>query len=181
MGGKELLEMTNEVLEDIGLNPTGEWGQQPEKRQALFNTLAERIGITADEYQTLAARTANDNNLKSILDNCALGLAGESGEFADLIKKHVYHGHELDKEKLLKELGDVAWYIARACTALDVDLSDVLEANIEKLKARYPNGFSSEASKARVDVALGEWPEGRTVEEVLVDPHATGPYKQEAN
>jgi NTP pyrophosphatase (non-canonical NTP hydrolase) len=80
-----------------------------------------------------------------------LGLVGESGEVVDLIKKHVYHGHPLDSDKLLKELGDVLWYVAALATALDVELSEVAAKNIAKLTARYPEGFSSEASMNRVD------------------------------
>jgi len=111
--------------------------------------------ILANEYQTLAARTANDFELESILVNCALGLTGESGEFSDLIKKWKFHGHELGQTKLLKEVGDILWYAARVCTALEVDLSTVMRANIEKLEKRYPNGFNSADSLARVDVKDG--------------------------
>ena len=107
--------------------------------------------ILANDYQILATRTANDSELESILVNCALGLTGESGEFADLIKKWKFHGHELDQTKLLKEVGDILWYAARVCTALGVDLSAVMRSNIEKLEKRYPNGFNSADSLARVD------------------------------
>jgi NTP pyrophosphatase (non-canonical NTP hydrolase) len=75
-----------------------------------------------------------------------MGLCGESGEAIDIVKKHLHQGHELDRDKLLKELGDIAWYLAEAATALDMDLETVLERNIEKLRARYPEGFSPERS-----------------------------------
>ena len=58
-------------------------------------------------------------------------------------------GHELDIEKIIKELGDVAWYMAEIATVLDVELEDVLVQNIEKLKKRYPEGFSTEKSVNR--------------------------------
>lgn len=77
------------------------------------------------------------------------GLTGESGEVADLIKKHFGHGHELDRDKLKKELGDVLWYLARLSAEFGILLSDVADSNIAKLRARYPNGFSEEASKNR--------------------------------
>ena len=83
--------------------------------------------------------------------NGALGLTGEAGEVSDIIKKHVFHGHDLDTDELIKELGDCAWYIALICTALGVSLDTVLERNIEKLKKRYPEGFSSSASINRVE------------------------------
>ena len=64
----------------------------------------------------------------------------------DIVKKHLHQGHELDKEKLLKELGDIAWYLAEAAFALDTPLDTVLQQNIDKLKARYPQGFDTEKS-----------------------------------
>ena len=105
-----------------------------------------------NEYQLLAMRTLNKElDKKDILTNSVMGLCGESGEACDLVKKHLFHGHELDKEAFIKELGDIAWYLAEAATALDIDLSEVLERNIEKLKKRYPEGFSSEKSINRTE------------------------------
>ena len=69
----------------------------------------------------------------------------------DLLKKHRFHGHELNRDALIKELGDVAWYLAEAATALDVDLEEILIRNVEKLKARYPEGFSTERSVNRTE------------------------------
>lgn len=97
-----------------------------------------------NEYQALAMRTANPECLN--LSNVGLGIAGEAGEVADAIKKHLHHGHDLDRDGLIKELGDVAWYIALGCTALEIDMETVLQRNIDKLKARYPEGFDSERS-----------------------------------
>ena len=100
-----------------------------------------------NEYQTLAMRTLNkDLNKKDILINGVMGLCGESGEAIDIVKKWFAHGHELDKEHLAKELGDIAWYLAEAATALDLNLEDIFQANIEKLKKRYPEGFEKEKS-----------------------------------
>ncbi len=108
--------------------------------------------MTVNEYQKLAARTIGDErNERDMLNLAALGLCGESGEVCDHIKKYLYHGHKLNKEELIKELGDVAWYLAEAATALDVSLDEVFAANIEKLKRRYPEGFSEEASINRTE------------------------------
>ena len=108
--------------------------------------------MNANEYQKLAMTTLNKElNKKDILINAVMGLCGESGETIDIVKKHLYQGHELDKDKLIKELGDIAWYLAEAAYALDVDLSSVLEGNIKKLKVRYPEGFSVDKSINRED------------------------------
>lgn len=108
--------------------------------------------MNANEYQRLAMTTLNkDLNKKEVLINAVMGLCGESGEAIDIVKKHLHQGHELNKDKLIKELGDIAWYLAEAAYALDVDLSDVLEGNINKLKARYPEGFSVDKSVNRME------------------------------
>lgn len=73
---------------------------------------------------------------------CALGMCGESGEVADLIKKAVFHEKPLDLDHLRKEIGDVLWYVAEMCSAFGFNLVDVMKCNIEKLSARYPNGFN---------------------------------------
>ena len=100
--------------------------------------------MTINEYQQLAMTTANRNiSQREMLVNGVMGLCGESGETIDLVKKHLFHGHELNRDKLIEELGDVAWYLAESCTALNVKLEDVLTKNIEKLKKRYPEGFDS--------------------------------------
>ena len=103
--------------------------------------------MNANEYQKLAMTTLNKElSKKDVLINAVMGLCGESGEAIDIVKKHLHQGHELDKEKLVKELGDIAWYLAEAAYALDIELSSVLEKNINKLKARYPEGFSVDKS-----------------------------------
>ena len=85
----------------------------------------------------------------NLLMNGAMGLCGESGEFMDLLKKNVFQGHELDKEHMAKELGDILWYLAVAAEGLGYKLSDVAEMNKAKLRARYPEGFDSEKSQKR--------------------------------
>ncbi len=103
--------------------------------------------MTINEYQSLAMRTLNPElSKKDILINGVMGLCGESGEAIDIVKKHLAQGHELDREKLIKELGDVAWYLAETAYALDVPLEEVLQRNIDKLRARYPQGFEASRS-----------------------------------
>lgn len=101
----------------------------------------------ANEYQELALRTAPKNlDSTQMLLNGALGLAGESGEVVDAIKKHLFQGHWLDKSHLIKELGDISWYLAIAAEALDTDLDTIFQMNVDKLKARYPDGFDAKRS-----------------------------------
>ena len=108
--------------------------------------------MTINEYQDLAMRTLNPAlDSKDVLINSVMGLCGESGEAIDIVKKWLAQGHELDKKKLAKELGDIAWYLAEAATALDMPLEDIFAANIEKLRKRFPEGFSVEASQSRAD------------------------------
>ncbi|MCI7156978.1 MAG: nucleoside triphosphate pyrophosphohydrolase family protein [Solobacterium sp.] len=103
--------------------------------------------MDVDKYQELAMRTLNPEiDKKELILNASMGLCGESGEVIDLVKKHLFQGHDLDDEKLIKELGDVAWYLAEAATALNVNLSEILEKNIKKLENRFPDGFNSNRS-----------------------------------
>ena len=127
--------------------------------------------MTGHEYQKLAMRTndgkATNRVIQSILTcnmeylnrqnvvrkeekidiggvlNGCLGLSGESGETLDMIKKFVFHEKELDEEHLKKELGDVMWYVAMICESVGFDLDDVMQTNVDKLKARYPEGFDT--------------------------------------
>ncbi|MBR2684737.1 MAG: nucleoside triphosphate pyrophosphohydrolase family protein [Erysipelotrichaceae bacterium] len=104
------------------------------------------------EYQRLALKTLNpDLDQKDVLINGVMGLCGESGEAIDIVKKHLHQGHALDREHLKEELGDIAWYLASTSYALGLDLDEVLSANIAKLKRRFPEGFSTEASENRED------------------------------
>ena len=103
--------------------------------------------LSMDEYQKLAARTAGagkEGEMRQII--AALGLAGEAGEFANIIKKMTAHGHPISPEELADELGDVLWYLAEAATACRLSLNHIAAANIEKLRKRYPEGFSHERS-----------------------------------
>lgn len=95
-----------------------------------------------DDYEELASRTmSKELTTRDALSMTGLGLAGEAGEAVELIKKHNFHGKELDLEKLKAELGDVLWYVANMSRAAGITLQSVAEGNIAKLQARYPDGF----------------------------------------
>lgn len=98
--------------------------------------------MTFEEYQAAASRTRvhPDTSVNLSVKN-AMGLAGETGEVVDLLKKHHYHGKPLDVDELRKELGDVLWYLTDLCTEHGLTLADVAAANIAKLQRRYPDGF----------------------------------------
>ncbi len=106
--------------------------------------------MTINEYQELAMSTLNpDLSERDVLINGVMGLCGEAGEAIDIVKRYLAQGHELDKEHLAKELGDIAWYLAETATVLGYSLEDILQMNIDKLKKRYPDGFDIEKSKNR--------------------------------
>ena len=108
--------------------------------------------MTINEYQKLAMTTLNPElSQKDVLINGVMGLCGESGEAIDIVKKWLAQGHDLDKEKLAKELGDICWYLAETATALDLSLEDIMASNIEKLRKRYPEGFDAERSIHRCE------------------------------
>lgn len=107
--------------------------------------------LTANDYQRMAMRTASGLDKHSLILNGVMGLNGEAGECIDIMKKHIFQGHELDREHLIEELGDVAWYLAVCCEGIGVSLEEVMERNIEKLKARYPEGFDKARSINRND------------------------------
>lgn len=108
--------------------------------------------MNVNEYQKLAMVTLNPElNKKDVLINSVMGLCGEAGEAIDIVKKWMAQGHELDKEHLAKELGDIAWYLAEAATAIDMSLEDIFQANLDKLKKRYPDGFEIQKSLVRAE------------------------------
>ena len=104
--------------------------------------------MTGKEYQKLAMRTCNLKDKVDMLCHGVFGLTSEAGEVAGLLQK-VYQGHKFDEEHMKKELGDCMWMIAEICTALDISIEDVMQINIDKLKARYPTGFEAERSLHR--------------------------------
>lgn len=106
--------------------------------------------MTINEYQKEALRTEQGMTKEfPRLLNGLMGLCGEAGEAIDLMKKHLYQGHDLDREHMAKELGDVAWYIAISADTLGYDLETVLQMNVDKLRKRYPHGFEADRSLHR--------------------------------
>lgn len=106
--------------------------------------------MTPNEYQAQAMHWLNPAlSEKGTLINGVMGLCGESGEVIDLVKKHLSQEHPLDREALAKELGDVAWYLAETAYVLGYPLEEIFRMNLEKLSARYPDGFSTERSLHR--------------------------------
>ena len=120
--------------------------------------------MTGTEYQKLAMRTNDGKSFIRMADRIVeyeqtidigdllmgcLGLAGESGELLDLFKKWIFHEKPLDEDHAKKELGDVLWYVAEIAHSMGWDLDEILEMNVAKLKARYPDGFDTERSNNR--------------------------------
>jgi NTP pyrophosphatase (non-canonical NTP hydrolase) len=107
--------------------------------------------MTLSEYQEKAARTINPTLTdETMLRHALFGLTAEVGEITGLFQKQL-QGHPLLLEHLEKEIGDVLWMAAELCTSFDLDMGEVAEANIEKLKKRYPEGFTSENSINRTE------------------------------
>lgn len=98
-------------------------------------------------YREAVERTwKKGETIQEDLSNMALGIAGEAGEIADSIKKVIHHGHILDREETIEEIGDLEYYLTQLKKYLKVSDEYIREMNIHKLKKRYPEGFSSEAS-----------------------------------
>ena len=111
--------------------------------------------MTPNEYQRNAMRTASGISTscpENLLLQGVMGMSGESGEALDIVKKVMFQGHELNKatkEHLIRELGDVLWYVATTAEALNVPLETVMQVNIDKLRTRYPMAYDAERSQHR--------------------------------
>ncbi len=117
--------------------------------------------MKTNEYQKKMLKTAKfELNREAALVLCGLGLTGEAGEIADLVKKMTFQGHDFDetqRQKLLEEAGDLAWYLAYLCRTLGSNFEEIFQMNIDKLNKRYPSGFNSADSVARRDVAESKY------------------------
>lgn len=108
--------------------------------------------LSANFYQIMAMQTMKpDMAAMDQLTEGLMGLAGESGEALDILKKHRFQGHELERRDIALELGDIAWYLAEAANAIGYSLSEIFRMNLVKLQKRFPNGFNTEDSVKRVD------------------------------
>lgn len=114
--------------------------------------------MDSKKYLSDSARTVSDNypEIRSRLGNkeidllhAAIGLQTESAEFSDMLKKALFYGKPIDQVNLKEEIGDLLWYAALALRALNTDFETVMERNIEKLKARYPQKFTEENAIVR--------------------------------
>ena len=144
---EKAIEIIKKQVEKDEIEMLGKVWINMEYHQQALDRLKNAIDF--NEYQRLAQRTSNTRCSTTKLVNGVMGLNGEAGECIDIVKKCEFQGHDLDINKLVDELGDVMWYIAEICTALDVSIAEVAELNIEKLKERYPDGFESERSVNR--------------------------------
>lgn len=129
--------------------------------------------MTPNEYQAEAARTlltpsvavTRLSDLPTLrLLHAALGCASESGELASAVEKYLFFGRDMDKPAVVAEIGDIMWYVALACTALDVPMETAMRGNVEKLRLRFPGAFSNEKSVSRNERA-----ETDRVQDVMID------------
>ena len=148
-------EMSNELLKILGNASTGNIIKIANEIRDIITDARKEVEkrMNFNEYQELALRTANKEKFTDdeALLNAALGLNGEAGEVADVVKKTNFQGHKFDKEKIIKELGDILWYVSLGAYACHETLETVAQMNIDKLKSRYPNGFESDRSQHRKD------------------------------
>lgn len=158
--GNEMACVCEAAIESSNLARIAELEKQVAEYQGLISGLNfqlqtvrdnQTVWNDADRYQEECLRTSTRLDPHIDLAVLGLGIAGESGEVADHIKKHVGHGHNLDREKVAKELGDTLWYISAIAQRIDYKLSEIMDMNMQKLRKRYPNGFSVSDSIARVD------------------------------
>lgn len=127
------------------------YNEGAKKYHKEYASLNEVELMDMHEYQQEASRTIpQDRWFNTNVANFSMGLSGEVGEVVDHLKKFLYHGHELDKKEVEKELGDILWYLSSMATVMNMDLSQIAKNNINKLKKRYPDGFSEKDSVNRV-------------------------------
>lgn len=131
------------AVEHLAVGTDRIWKERP------YTKWGDKV-MTGNEYQKLAMRTCSipRDRKEDMARHAIFGLASEAGEVAGIMQKK-YQGHEIDIEHMKKELGDCMWMIAEACEAFDISLDDVMQTNIDKLKARYPEGFDPERSLHR--------------------------------
>lgn len=109
-----------------------------------------------NDYQREVLRTLGTHTADDTVTMAALGLAGEVGECVEIVKKAIFHDTPFDPERLKLELGDVLWYLTALCHVSQMTLGDVMEANVAKLRARYPFGFDPERSRNRAEASTNE-------------------------
>lgn len=111
------------------------------------------------EYQKLAERTEKARPVSDIsarllsyrLQHAILGLSSEIGELADAVKKYVIYEKEIDSENIIEEVGDILWYLSIVCNTMNFSMEEAAQANIEKLKKRYPDRYTNQDALERKD------------------------------
>ena len=123
----------------------------------MFNgNVNEPVKNDLDVFQEEALRSMrSDLPYEAICSNMCMGLAGETGETVDIFKKHIYQGKDLDINDVIEEVGDILWYIANLCNVNKITMKECMESNVEKLRKRYPNGFSIKDALERADKNVG--------------------------
>lgn len=140
-------------------------GERQSGKTTMLIEMSEKTGATivvatypmAKYIQLLAAQMGKKipvpitvtNYIRLLASGGLMGLNGEDGECIDILKKHLYQGHAFDSEHMAKELGDVAWYLAISAEAIGYDLETIFQMNIDKFRARYPDGFDADHSLHR--------------------------------
>lgn len=140
------------TLTDLYEDYNTEGGLAEHHVPTFLATRAVKGPLSPNAYQQDAMTLRNPATPREdVLLNAVMGLCGEAGEAIDLVKKQRFQGHPLDRDALVKELGDVAWYLAEAAEGLGVPLEEILRRNLQKLHQRYPQGFTVAQSLHRPD------------------------------
>lgn len=105
--------------------------------------------MNASDYLILSGRTDNPKDFNTQMLHGILGVTSEAGELSDHLKRHIFYGTPFDKGNVKEECGDLLWYIALICRACGFTLEEVMQSNVDKLKKRYPDGFTEEAAVIR--------------------------------
>lgn len=145
-------DVTVEQLSESGIRSYSMFPQLWLKKdiEDILGIVEVKTKMTGNEYQKLAMRTCSipyDQVIQK-LQHAVFGLTSEAGEVSGIMQK-VYQGHPIDRDHLKKECGDVLWMVAEICDAMEFTMDDVMQTNIDKLKARYPDGFDPERSLHR--------------------------------
>lgn len=138
---------------------------------------AEALNTESIDYYAIRERLSGTTTIRLL--HGALGLVTEAGEFADVLKKHIFYGREIDAINLSEEVGDLFWYCAIIADALGDDFPSIMQRNIDKLRARYPDKFTEHAALNRNLEAERTILETREVAKPLVSGTSIGPHNFE--
>lgn len=152
--GRGKTKLTEEDI--VKIRKLSSEGMEQKELSRLFNTTQTNISnvVTGKTWKHVFAESVRrtgtlDDSLKEQVSHCCLGIAAETGEVINELRKVLFGGHPIDIEKVADEIGDAFFYIQWLCNLLELDIEEICEGNIRKLMKRYPNGFSTEASTNR--------------------------------